>query len=156
MSGRQDPLPYWWFFDIWAISVLSTKLSSASMCASYSLLSLLSGLLSLVLCQRLWSTWILILCRLTNTDVFGFFYIEKTSLNHYIWYFVFQFGFLHQKKWGVSKRMDLCLGLQFNSIYQCVCFYANIMQVLLLQLCTTAWNQGQWYLWQFFYFCVLF
>lgn len=29
-------------------------------------------------------------------------------------------------------------------------FYANTMQFLLLLLCSTAWNQGWWYLWKVF------
>ena len=40
--------------------------------------------------------------------------------------------------------MGLFLGFRFGSIDLPLCFYTNTIQILLLLLCRTAWNQGGW------------
>ena len=48
--------------------------------------------------------------------------------------------FIFVKQSDVFKCVDLCLGLQLNSIYQYISLYANTMLFLLLKLCITYWN----------------
>ena len=47
-------------------------------------------------------------------------------------------SFLLYQNSGVHKCVDLCLGLQFDSIDQPVCFYVNTTWFLLLYLCSTT------------------
>lgn len=90
-----------------------------------------------------------------STDLCWFFYMQPSSLTVsicwrdcffstvYLWPLFFFF------KLDVHKYVDLCLGLQFYSIDQFICFYANAMLFLLLWLCSTSWNPGWWYLQQY-------
>ena len=92
-----------------------------------------------------------------DTDLLEFFYILTSSLDeHHLLKMLsfFPLYLLLYQKSAMRMHLDLHLVLRFRSIDQTVCFYANTantMQLSILWICSTAWNQGWWYLHKFFY-----
>lgn len=93
---------------------------------------------------RTWSPWPWFLCRVIDIDLFGFFYLQTSSLHSYIFY---------TSLWK-TRSSQMCGFISRSLIYsidQPVCFYANTMWFFLLYLCNSAWNEGWWSLWKFFF-----
>ena len=105
----------------------------------YSTLSFQLGSLFLVLCWGIWftGTWVLLAI---NVNILALFYMQTFSLRNTICWRCFLFVFcvfpICQKS-SVHWCVNLCLRLQFDSIYQSIYFYTNIMQFLLLKLCNS-------------------
>lgn len=112
------------------LNVLFRKLFPVSMHARLSLLHFLfyqSCSVYLLVCWDLWFTWIWLLFMLIIMNTFGFFYMLTSDLTSNINWNVFPssvyFRFLKKKKEsGVHRWVVLCLGLQFYSFDQYVCY----------------------------------
>lgn len=81
--------------------------------------------------------------QIINIDLFAFFYMQASSLTSIIFwrYCLFSsvfFCWLTYQKSGVHRCVDLHLGLGFDFIENCVCFYVVTMWFLSLQLCSTS------------------
>jgi hypothetical protein len=117
----------------WAIVVLVWKFSPMP---KSSRLLVLFDLLCNVLCWGLWSTWTWELCRVIKIDLLSFFYMQTYSLSMTICYrcFLFisvYFWILFQKS-CVGRRIDLSLGLQFNSTDQMCLFLCQYHVVFII------------------------
>lgn len=92
----------------------------------------------------------LTLCRFINMNLFVSFYMQTSILTRTICERQFLFfspvctSHFIIKKSDIHICVGLCLGLQSNSVDQCICFHINIIQFLLqyfvIQL--EIWNGG--------------
>lgn len=87
--------------------------------------------------------WFRLMCfklsfvQMVDTDLFSFFCMQLSHMTSNIYWrcCIFSrvyFWLLWEKKKSVVCRcMELCLGLQFDSIHLLVCFYSNMLFLLL-------------------------
>lgn len=80
--------------------------------------------------KSLWLIWVMIcagwyrfICILLHATV---------QILKIVSYFYCEFLDILNKKSGVHRCVDLCLCLQLKAIHQCICFYDNFIQFLLL------------------------
>lgn len=91
----------------------------------------------LVLCFRSLMYFKLSFVQMVDTDLFLFFCMQLSHMTSTICWrcCIFSrvyFWLLWEKKKSVVCRcMELCLGLQFDSIHLLVCFYSNMLFLLL-------------------------
>lgn len=79
------------------------------------------------------------LFKVTRMNLFGFYYMELWILNTFVWTpfvgllsFFLSISIVSLSKSGISRCANLNMDLEFNSIYQCIWFCANIILLLLL------------------------
>lgn len=100
--------------------------------SSYSPLYLFSVSVCLVL---FWCLWVL--CRMMNMDLCNCSTCRDIVLSSTICWrhrpFSIVYFWTPYLKSGVHMWMELCLGIQFDSIDQCVCVFANTMQFYIVQ-----------------------
>ena len=80
--------------------------------------------------KSLWFTWVML-----SAGWYRFIYIilhATVQLLKIVSYFYCEFLDFLNKKSGVHRCVDLCLCLQFKAMHQCICFYDNFIQFLLL------------------------
>ena len=108
--------------------------------------TVLSILKFLLQCQGLSSTWTWVLCRLRNTDLFAFFFMQTYSYTCTICWRNFP---IFPIVWFCLCQNHVLVGMcVFSLIWfhrSTFCFYTNSIQLLLWLLCDMSWYQGWWY-----------
>lgn len=143
------------YFHTCTTGFLFRKLSTVPMHSRLVFTFTSFGWAYMVLCWSRWSTWTCVLCRVTDTGSICILLHANLKLDQHHLLKMLLFSphcvFLASLSKVRYPLISICQGLWFDSIEKRVCFYASIMWFLLLQLFSTAWNQGWLYLWMFFY-----
>ena len=132
-------------FSVCTIDSLFKKLSPVPMCLRL-FPTVISDSVFLVLCWGLWSTCFVQgdKCRSVYILLHADIQFDQGHLSKMLSYF--HCIFLASSTKIRCLYMFGFMSLQFDSIYKPDCFYANVMQFLLLLLYSTAWNQIWWHL----------